>query len=485
MRIFQKLFILLITALTFVSLSKAQTLEARELSLDEAIRLAVRENPNVETAQLSHVLQKFALEVQQWQFQPHFAFQAIRTTSRSYAVTPGGYVTSNETGFQPSASLLTPIGTQITLAAPNNVTNHYNPGVSLQIMQPLLRGFGKPIVEAALYNALDGEVISRLAVEGQLRTTVTAVINAYLDVVSAQNTLGIDQQALRRSEESVRQTQLFIKAGHKAGVELVTVQADEASAQTKIENDKNNLEQARYALLTTIGIDPSTEVRFNSVNVSALIKKYHIPTLENAKQMILENDIQFQTDQITLHGSVKRSVLAAYDNTRWQLNLAANSSAGNGTGGGPNAGLNSLINGVNQTNSASLTLTIPIDDRPAKVALASAKIALREAELALQQEKWSKETSVINGWNNIYSSERAEHFAENAERLQEKTYHISFQKYSFGLIDSLELQNATQQYREAQQTLLAARINYLKALVNLDLLIGTTLQTWNIKVQCL
>src|SRR3990167_1645923 len=219
--------------------SYAATSFLRTLSLDEAILLSVRENPNVETSQLNHVLQKFALEVQQWQFQPHFMFQATHTTSRTYSVTPGGVVTSNVTGIQPSVSLLTPIGTNLTLTSTNNVGNHYNPGLSLQIMQPLLRGFGKPIVEAALYNAMDSETISRLSVEGTLRSTVTAVINAYLDLMSAEHTLMIDTDALVRAEESVRQTELFIKAGHKAGVELVTVKADRASAEMRIETDKN------------------------------------------------------------------------------------------------------------------------------------------------------------------------------------------------------------------------------------------------------
>ena len=457
----------------------------RELSLDEAILLAVRENPNVQNSQLNHVLQKFALEVQQWQFQPHFAFQATQATSRSYSVTSGGNVTSNVTGIQPSVSLLTPVGTNVTLTSTNNVSSHYNPGLSLQIIQPLLRGFGKPIVEQALYNAIDSEKISRLNVEGTLRATVTSVINAYLDVLLAQHTLLLDQQSLKRSEESVKQTQLFIKAGHKAGVELVTVEADVASAQTRIENDKNNLEQARSALLTTIGIDPDTRVRFDQVDVAKLIKKYHIPPLPESKQMILENDIQYQIDQVTLQGSLKRSLLSAEDNTRWQLNLTVNSSVGGGSGGGESSGLNSLVNGVNEKNSALLNLTIPIDDALAKLTLASTKIALREAEIALRQEKWGKETSIIDNWNTVYSAERAKRFAENAETLQGKTYHVSVQKYSYGLIDSLELQTAQQQFSAAQQVSLNAKINYLKALIRLDLLIGTTLKTWNIKVKYL
>ncbi len=474
---------LIYTMILLIWLLPMQASAMRELSLKDAILLAVRENPNVQTAQLNHIEQKYALEIQQWQFQPHFALQAVKTTMQTYSVTSNGIVTANATGIQPSVSLQTPIGTQMNLVSTNTIQGHYNPALSLQIMQPLLRGFGKPIVEAALDNAKDSEKISRLNVESQLRTTVTGVVNAYLDVVSAQNMLDIDQQALRRSQESIKQTKLFIQAGHKAGVELVTVEADAASAETKIESDRNSLQQARYALLSAIGIDPNTDVTVGHVEVAKLIQKYHIPSLPKAKEMILENDIQYQVDNITLNGSTKRNLRTAEDNTRWQLNLTLNGSTGGGAGGGPNAGINSLVNGVNVTDSAMLSLSIPIDDRPAKVAVATAKIALREAELALQQEKWAKETSVINGWNAIYSAERATQFAENAERLQGKTYQISFQKYSFGLIDSLELQTAQQQYRAAQQTLLNAKIGYLKALIAIDWLVGTTLQTWDVRVQ--
>lgn len=476
-------FILSLLIFLGASICLAQPNPPRQLSLDEAILLAVRQNPNVQASQLDHVLQKFALEVAQWQFHPHYALQATHTTSKNYSVTPGGYVTSNQSGIQPSVSLLSPIGTQMSLTATNNITSTYNPGLALQIVQPLMRGFGKPVVEAALYNAMDSEKISRLNVENTLRSTVTAVINAYLDVISAQHTLEIDQEALQRAETSVNQTRLFIKAGHKAGVELVTVQADVASAQSKIENDKNSLDQARYALLTSIGIDPNTVVTFSSVDVNALIKKYHIPSLEESKQMILDNDITYQVAQITLNGATKRSVVTAEDATRWQLDLTLNSGTGGGTGNGPNAGLNSLVNGVNQTNSAQLTLNIPIDDVSAKNSLASAKIAVREAELALQQQKWAKETDAINGWNSIFSAERALRFADNAERLQKQTYQISFQKYTYGLIDSLELQSAQQQLSTAQQSLIDSRINYLKSLVNLDLLLGTTLKTWNVQVR--
>ncbi len=478
-----RFFFIVLICLSMLLPRVVSALTSRELSLEEAILLAVRENPNVQTAQLNHVQQKFALEIQQWQFQPHFGLQATKTTSRTYSTTSNGMVTANQTGVQPSVSLLTPIGTELNLVSTNTVAGHYNPALSLQVMQPLLRGFGRPVVEAALDDARDSERISRLNVESQLRHTTTDVLNGYLDVISARHNLLLDQEALHRSEESVRQTRLFIKAGHKAGVELVTVEADAASARTKIEADQTVLQQTGFALLDAIGMDPNTRVTFQSIDIEKLIQKYHVPTLAEAKEMILENDIQYQIDNITLNGSTRRNVDIAKDNTRWQLNLTVNGSTGNGTGGGPNAGINSLVNGVNVTDSATLNLTIPIDDRSANVALANAKIALREAEIALKQEKWIKQTDVITVWNAIQGARRSTELAKKAESLQAKTWKISFQKYAYGLIDGLELQTAQQQYRVAEQTVLNAELDYLKALVNLDLLVGTTLKTWDVKVR--
>lgn len=458
----------------------ALTTKPLTLSLDEAILLAVRSNPNVQVSRLAHVLEKFNLWVQEWQFEPHYSFQTSETIGRTRVAGQPMVNQPPNFNFQPAVSLLTPYGTNASLTFLNQSGSHYNPALSLQIIQPLLRGFGKPIVEHALNDARDSEVISRLNVEGVLRNTVSTVINAYLDVVSAEQTVMIDQKAVQRAAESVEQTKLFIKAGHKAGNELITVQANVASAKTQLENDKNNLVQARYALLAAIGLDPNSNVAFSNLNITLLIDKYHLPTLIETKKLTLENDIEYQTAQIMLHGPTTRSLLVAEDNTRWQLNLAVNGTTGSGSSGGQNAGINSLFNGANQGQNIGLTLQIPIDDQLSKQAVLSAKIALKQAELALLKDKWTKETSAINGWNLVLSTERALRFAEDAENLQSKTYNVSYQKYLHGLIDSLELQTAQVQLIQSQQTLLSAQINYLKALVNLDMLIGNTLQTWNI-----
>lgn len=455
----------------------------RVLSLQEAIFLAIRENPNIQQAQLNLTLQKYALDLAHWQFKPHYSFSAFQTTSQNFSVNQAGYVSQNTTGVKGEATLQTPIGTQLTLTPMlNRIGEKTLPSLSLEVSQPLLRGFGKPIVEAALYNAIDDELISRLRVQDAVQSTVTLVINAYLDVLSAEKNLEVAEDAFNRAKLSFKQTQIFIKAGHKAGMELVTVDADVANARARIEIAKNNLAQSRYALLETIGVNPNMEVTFKNIDIAALIKKYHVPALKEAKILSLRQDIQYQIDKITIQGATKRQLMLAEDQTRWDLNLTANAVIERADEEDEHE-FDHFINGVNQTNSLTLNLNIPIDDKNAKNAVIAARIALKQANIALQQEQWNKETETITGWNNIYSEARSLRFAEHAEKLQEETWDISFKKYTHGLIDSLQLQTAQQQLINSQQELNLARINYLKSLVNFDQKIGRTLKTWHIEVQ--
>ncbi|HVE44001.1 MAG TPA: TolC family protein [Gammaproteobacteria bacterium] len=453
------------------------------LSLEDAILLAVRSHPNVKTAQLQHVMQKFELYVQQWQFYPHYTLEASAIYTRSNtSLQP--IVGSNNYNVQPAVSWVSPIGTQATLSSSIPKTN-LNPNLSLQVMQPLLRGFGKAVVQAALNNARDAEVVARLNVEQVLRSTVSAVIQAYLDVVAAERSITIDADALKRATLSLHQTKLLIKAGHKAGAEIITAQANVASANTQLQNDNNRLLQARYALLAAIGLDPNTEMTFTRLDLNDIVHQYHVPSLGVAKETTLANDIQYQVDNMTLHGASTRALLVAEDNTRWQLNLTGSVATSTGSTIDPDSqnNANNALSGKNQAQSVGLTLQIPIDDQLAKQAVFNAKIALREADLALKEEKWNKETDAINGWHSVNSALLALKYARDAESLQKKNYDLNYQKYVHGLIDSIELQSTQTQLIQAQQTLLMADLNYIRALVGLDLLMGHTLKTWHVGVR--
>jgi hypothetical protein len=219
------------------------------------------------------------------------------------------------------------------------------------------------------------------------------------------------------------------------------------------------LSQARYGLLTAIGLDPNEPYDFADLDIQQLMKKYHLLTEKTVKKLSIDNDVQYQTDLITINGATKRGVMLAEDNARSSLNLNLEHTA---------------------FDTASLSLTIPIDDKQAKKSVASAKIALQQANINLKAARWNKEIAAVSNLKTVTASFTALRFAEDAEKLQEQTYHMSYQKYLHGLIDSLELQTAQFQLIQAQHALLSAKITYVKSLVALDALVGHTLKTWQI-----
>jgi len=444
---FYKILTIVATLLTLMlnpSFAKSQ----ETLSLQDVIHLSLRENPNVQILKLNERVQRMSVETAKWRFKPHFAF--------------GANANDDRVALTPEASLLTKFGTDIKVKPHDLHSRHPKGHLSVTVVQPLLRGFGQAVVEAALYDALDQEKIFKLNIEGTIRTTITNVINAYLDLVAAEKRIEIDEEALKRAQESVKQTALFIKSGRKAGNEIITVKANVAQAQASLENNKNALSQVRYALLMTIGLDPNQDIDFADLDIHKLIKKYQLVNGDTVKELALDHDVQYQTDLITINGVTKRSVMLAEDNARPILNLELSH---------------------RREADASLSLTIPIDDQAAKQQILVTKTALQQAHINLKTSKWNKEVAAVNNWKTVLASKRSLTFADDAAKLQDKTYQMSYQKYLHGLIDSLELQTAQFQLIQSQHSLLAAQISYLKSLVQLDMLVGHTLKTWDIEAR--
>lgn len=454
--------------------------KAQTLSLEEAILLSLRNNPAICQADLNTVLQKFALELQQWQFQPHYSLNAIQTTTRTSNTAAGHFITTTQTGVQPGISLATPYGTEISLSATSNLNGHDGPGMSLQIMQPLLRGFGRDIVESALRDTKDQGRISALNKLQTVRQTVTHVIHAWLEILLLDETLGLDRDMLAEARRSLEQTRLFIKAGKKAGVEAISAQAAVATARATLANDLQAREAARHTLLLAIGLHPDTPLTLKPLNIPALIGRYPVFSKATTRRMALLHNPQYQIDQILLEGSLRRHLRQAEDAARWQLNLLLVASSGNGSESGGHSGFNNLVNGVNQTSSATLSLTVPIDDQSARTAIANSRIAMQQAKIALREEKWRIESDALNLLGNVNSAHEAISLAARAARLQESARKVSQKKYAAGMIDGLELQLAEQQCRTAKQLEASHRVRYLHALAELDLLTGHTLETWHI-----
>ncbi len=451
----------------------------KPLSLSEAILLSLRYNPNVQSEQVQRVADKFDLRVAEndfeWQYSLKGSAQATATRSN------GESTSTHSTSLTPAASLNGIYGTTYDVAMQNatDTSGHWNPGLELKIEQPLLRGFGKEVTLASLYNAQDQEVISRLRLKSTVIQTVVTVIEDYRQLIFDQNNLQTSKLSLTGYADTIKLDHAMIKAGRKAPTEVLQAEAQYASEQVTFQNTENSVINDKLSLVNTIGLPSETNFEVpNDVDNIELI----FPKVEESYQLALQNNIQYLTDILTLRQD-ERNLVVAKDNAQTQLNLSLDATTGNGMGGGRNQGLSSLSNNQNTSVMVGLDLDVPIDDYTLRQAIIQAQVAVDTDKINLARDKRELRTTIINDISNIESQAKQVLLSKHALELQQKNQEYLMAKLKFGLVSTFQVTTKQQDLDTARQTLIQAKIDYLNNLTRLYADMGTTLDIWAIKVR--
>ena len=447
------------------------------LSLNEAVLIALRYNPNVQSGEIQRTIDKFNLEVAEYAYQWQLSVDG--SAKYGYVKANGISTTTKSWTITPSASILTPLGTQVTLQANAAKTINFNPGVSVSIVQPLLQGFGPAVTLAPLYNAYDQEEINKLTLKDTVMTTITNVVTAYRALVAADNNLASTQLGLKNFEDTVKQNQALIAAGKMAPSDIVEAKAQVADQQVALQEAINSVIQAKQGLLILLGLDPNTPI---DVPQEIVINSKTIPDMQKSIALALQNSPAYQSQLLNLN-VLQRELYVAHDQQLPTLNVTANGALGNGTGGGINAGVNSIFNGQNNSASVGLSLTVPIDDLKIQQQEVSAKVALDQGKIALQNLKYTITSNVIAAVQNIQISLAQAQEAEQALALSKQTVDIANAKQKYGRASTFEVVTLATNYNNAMLQETTSKINYLNALTSYDQIVGTTIEQWHIQIR--
>ncbi|MDX1900495.1 MAG: TolC family protein [Gammaproteobacteria bacterium] len=453
-----------------------------ELTLRDAILLAMRFNPNIQSADLQRVVDRINLEAAQWAFQVQYNV----TGSATYAngVTNGVGGESDTETIGPQATLLTPIGTQLgvqlapTWSHTAGQSRYFNPTLQLNLTQPLLRGSRPDVVLAPLHTAENQEMIARLTFKNNLMQSVTDVISAWLSLIQAQNSLKVQRLSLDNSLATLNQQKAFLHAGRIAPTDLVQFDATVANQQLLLEQQDIAVGQQQRQLLITLGLNPDLPIHISN---DLTLPGKTFPTLDESIQTALKNNVQYRQAEMTLRQN-EISVLTAEDNARWQLNLTATRTFG-GPGLSSSSGFNGLFNGSNDNLSVGLNLTVPIDNLSLKQAVVQAKIGLRQQKIAIEQAKRQLTSDVINTWNTVNSQKKQIDQARTAVELARQSLKIAETKLKFGKVTPFEVSTLQSNLTTQEITYINVKIGYVNNLARLDQMIGETLDRWGLRLR--
>ena len=447
-------------------LPQSTTIATKLLTLDEAIVLALRNNPSIHSSRLQRISDKYALELADYQFQPQFQLSTSATFTQGektgYAANPG--ITYN-----------TRYGTEMSLTSNTNLKGDQQE--TFRVLQPLLRGFGR-ISEIPWLDAQDTELINRQSFKSSIIDMVTQVITNYRQVVQDHNSLTVQEKALQREQQTSAQYQLRVRAGKMASSELLQEQATLASTHLSVVRQRNQTQQDFQTLLDTLGLSPTSKLKLNTqIDFHA----YHTPSKEQAIAIALNNNPQYVSQRLQLNAA-RRGVALAKDNLRWELNLSGAVNFDNSTGA------NSVVNFSNEISTtdkptAIIELSIPIRDITSKAALIDARVGLAQAEDSLEQARRSLIRQVVNSLNNLNSELEQLNLAGKALDLQRKNLEAERIKQQYGQTTALNVNIIVDNLLQQEIDYINSQIGYLNSVTDFENLLGTTLDDWHIEMR--
>lgn len=460
---------------------RAKSNKILQLSLREAILLALRYNPNIKNAELDRIVQRYQLRLAHNEFELRYALAGSAAIQKTHY---SGIGTANDHNYlgTPEVNLKTKTGTTVALNLENNVSTYdpFSPILNFSVTQPLLRGFGRAANEAPLLDAIDNEELNKINLQQAVCDQVTQVIAAYRSLILSGNNSENQRHQLDEAQKTYSINEKKIAAGQLEPTANIQQAYQIESLNLLVEQAQNDFNIATQNLLQTIGLDPERHLAVPSnVQVGQLI----IPDLSATIVLGLAHNAQYIAQTMVLRAD-KRAYALAKNQQLWKLDLGAKVQSGAVTDvSGTSRGFSGIYNGQNHTESAQVTLTVPLHDLTQRSQLINAKVKLEKDRLNLIALKRALITTITNTINNIKSLAKRYELAKKQVKLARQSYSLEKKKQQAGISSSLDVSNTQNQLIQAQAGLISAKIAYLNQLSDLQRLLGTTLDTWQIQLR--
>jgi outer membrane protein TolC len=264
-------------AILFISLGAAALAQAppapevRQLTVDQAVQLALEHNLGVRAARMDPAIQDLSVAQAQAAWSPtltttlHAA--SVDSPSNSFLSGAQGPKTSDDrlnsnfgVGQQTRWGGSYSIGWDSTRSTTTNIFSNFSPqlrsSLAFSYRQPLLRGFDIDTPRQQVLVSRKNREIADVTLRQAVVQISRAVRTAYWDLAFAIGSLGVQQQSLALAQESLRNTRARIEIGTTPPVDEVEAAAEVALREESVIVGQAQIATAEDALRTLV-YDPA------------------------------------------------------------------------------------------------------------------------------------------------------------------------------------------------------------------------------------
>jgi len=476
--------------------------EALRLSLQECIRIALEQNPDLQVIRLEQLKSDADIMTAHGEFDPVWQssamyLRATQETSSEYRTfgamaTVDVWRTTMNTAVQGKLRWGTLYSAGFDLnkeeTTYSNFIEEWSGGLTLTLSQPLLKGRGSSLNLTRIRMAENSRQTNELQLRLAMMNTVAEIVKAYWDLVGAIENVGVREQALADAERLLDISQKRLNIGTAAAIEVLQAKAGVATRQSEVIAARSQVRDAEDLLKQVLNLregdifmdkrvvptDRPSAPAINLEELQAMDEQLEakIDQALKTRPEILSAQIEIQTAEIDR----KR----AANDMQPSLDVA-----GSVFQGARNHYMTGVFEGVRDRNDNNYTVSVkgsvPIGNRAARGAYQRAKLTVRQAEQRLEKTKQEVMLRVRLAMRSLGTSQVLIESNQQARTLQETNVAAEEKRLRLGVSTSYRVLQVQQDLTLALTQELQARIAYEKALVELRLAEGDLLEALGIE----
>jgi outer membrane protein len=405
----------------------------------------------------------------------------------------------------------------------NATTVLFNPidtgSLSLNISQNLLNGFGLAVNKRALHKAQNNLKANDLSFKEQVIATVANVVSLYYDLVTFNHDLRIDRQTFdldtRLYEDNKRRAEL----GAIAPIDIIQAEAEMKSAEQAVVAEESQVEQQEMILksvITRSGLDnpavasarivPTTPIDVPAEDAIAPVQEMIAEAMRNRPE-VEQNQITLENARLDMLGT-KNNLLptlaatASFSNAgqggvlnpAYQVPVVGSSGTIIGYRplspsdvnseiiGGYGSVLSQIFSRKFPNYNVGFALTIPLKNRAAQADQITAELNYRQSQIQDKELKNNIKLNVMNAVIALRNARAAYETSVVARKLQDETLAGTRRKYELGTATILDVVIAQRDDTTRQLSEADARNQYQRARTNLEQVMSTILDDYNVSM---
>lgn len=490
---------------TFTLAAPAQSRPTeRPLSLQECIRIALEHNYNIQIARLDPQLAGFSLSSSYASYDPTLSFGA----SHDYNLSPGGrddqnrvYLGTESDADNINAALsgLLPWGLSYSLGTTMRDTHGTQPvdfGTNVvrfpfenssanvgvfSMRQPLLKNFWIDSTRLQIFVSKQNLKISELGLRNQIITTVTAVEEAYYNLIYQGESVKVQRKAMELAERLVAENRRRVEVGALAPLDEKQAESQAAASRADLLDAQANRETAERVLKALLSDNYNEWMDVRIEPSESLLAIPRTLDLQESwrKGLALRPDLL--QARISVEKQIKQ-VTYAKNQLFPQLDLVGDFGY-TGSEDEFSGALGQISSRDNPSYSYGVAFSIPLANTGARNSYKAAKVTKEQLQLQLRQLEQTALITIENSMANARTSFERVDVTHQATLYAEDALQAEQTKLEKGKSTSFVVLQLQSNLTAARSAEIRALADYNIALARLAENEGTTMDRRNIDLE--